>query len=96
MAMARPNGRVIFDNRIRGAKPMAYQTCHSNPLWQYETASGVLTTGHFAHFTDYGGTDVTYYFRSCETGELDLVSGARLKRAKRLWQPCGKSGNIPE
>jgi hypothetical protein len=71
---------------------MAYRTTHENPLWSYQDARGVEHLGHFATFTDFGGTDVTYYFRDCETGQLDLVSGSRLKKAQRIWHACGKKG----
>jgi hypothetical protein len=37
-------------------------------------------------FTDRGGTDVTYWFRDHVTGELSLVSGSRLKAARRIWE----------
>jgi hypothetical protein len=73
---------------------MTYQTTHENPLWSYFDGRGVERTGHFAHFTDRGGTDVTYYFRDCATGELSLVSGSRLKASKRLWHSCGKCGRV--
>ena len=71
-----------------------YPTFHENALWRYEDARGVVTLGHFAGFHDRGGTDVTYAFRACEDGELSLVSGARLKRATRLWHACGRAGQI--
>lgn len=72
-----------------------YTTTHENPLWTYADARGVSRKGHFAHFTDHGGTDVTYYFRDCETAELSLVSGSRLKAASRIWAKCGKCGLLP-
>jgi hypothetical protein len=52
--------------------------------WRYKDATGVEREGIFVHFTDFGGTDVTYYFRRADN-TLDLVSGSRLKAATRIW-----------
>ena len=49
-------------------------------LWRFEDATGVWRTGKMERFTDYGGTDVTYWFKTPD-GHLHLVSGARLKAA---------------
>ena len=49
-------------------------------LWRFEDATGVWRTGKFDRFTDYGGTDVTYWFRDLDN-RLHLVSGSRLKAA---------------
>ena len=49
-------------------------------LWRFEDAAGVWRTGKFDRFTDYGGTDVTYWFRDLDN-RLHLVSGSRLKAA---------------
>lgn len=73
---------------------MTYRTTHENALWEYEDARGMTQRGHFVHFTDHGGTDVTYFFRRCADGALDLVSGARLKAARRIWTKCEKRGEI--
>jgi hypothetical protein len=64
------------------------EVTHSNPLWHYEDARGIERVGHFEGFTDFGGTDVPYRFVDCRTGELSVVSGERLKRARRLFTPC--------
>jgi hypothetical protein len=56
----------------------------SGPKWAYQDAAGVDHIGYMERFNDYGGTDVTYWFRDRETGELSLCSGARLKAAKVL------------
>ena len=64
-------------------------------VWQYEDATGVTRKGAMIKFSDFGGTDVTYWFhRLDEEGKpivhdnggitLDLVSGARLKAATRI------------
>jgi hypothetical protein len=51
--------------------------------WRYTDAAGVDRTGAMEGFSDFGGTDVTYRFRQ-DNGALDLVSGSRLKAARRL------------
>ncbi len=56
----------------------------NNPRWKYQDGRGVWCEGQFVKFTDFGGTDVTYYFRR-DDGTLDLVSGSRLKAAQRIW-----------
>lgn len=56
------------------------------PRWEYEDAAGVPHVGYMQTFTDRGGTDVTYWFRDAVTGELSLVSGSRLKAARRIWE----------
>ena len=55
-----------------------------NPRWKYEDARGVLQEGEYQKCFDYGGTDITYMFKR-DDGGIDLVSGARLKRAERIW-----------
>lgn len=52
-------------------------------LWRFEDSAGVWRTGKMERFTDYGGTDVTYWFKDLD-GRLHLVSGARLKAAYTL------------
>jgi hypothetical protein len=54
------------------------------PKWEYQDAIGITHQGYLEKFTDRGGTDVTYWFRDHKTGALDLVSGSRLKAAKRI------------
>lgn len=64
-------------------------------VWEYQDARGVACRGVMRGHTDFGGTDVAYRFhRLDDTGRpitydnggiaLDLVSGARLKAAKRI------------
>ena len=67
---------------------------HEAALWEYQDARGATKRGHFAGFSDRGGTDQTYMFRGCDDGQLDLVSGSRLKAAKRIWKSCGKHGPL--
>jgi hypothetical protein len=59
----------------------------SNPprRWRYEDARGVKREGVFIDFADYGGTDVTYFFRR-DDGAVDLVSGSRLKLASPIYE----------
>ncbi len=49
-------------------------------LWRFEDSSGVWRTGKMERFSDFGGTDVTYWFKD-QDGRIHLVSGARLKAA---------------
>jgi hypothetical protein len=53
--------------------------------WKYPDGRGVMQTGTFVKFYDGGGTDVVYFFKRDKTEEIDLVSGARLLKAKRIW-----------
>jgi len=64
-------------------------------VWAYPDRADVTRYGVFARFSDFGGTDVSYYFHRLgddgrvieyENGGrcLDVVSGARLKTAKRV------------
>lgn len=68
-----------------------HEVIHTNPLWRYEDGRGVERTGHMERFSDRGHNDVSYYFRACDTGELSVVSGERLKRAQRIWSPCERA-----
>jgi hypothetical protein len=54
------------------------------PRWTWEDACGVRHEGYMQTFTDFGGTDVTYYMRRDPSGELDCVSGQRCKDMKRI------------
>ena len=64
-------------------------------IWEYTDRTGVIRRGHFVRHSDFGGTDVTYTFhRHDENGKpittatgriVDLVSGQRLKLARRIW-----------
>ena len=58
----------------------------AGPRWKYQDSRGVWQTGEFLKFSDRGGTDVTYFFKRDKTGETDVVSGSRLKKAKRIWK----------
>jgi hypothetical protein len=58
----------------------------SQPTWEFEDSTGVIRRGTMKTFTDYGGTDVTYHFICIETGRLHLISGSRLKNARRIWE----------
>jgi hypothetical protein len=49
--------------------------------WEYETSAGVTVRGRVEKTSDRGGTDVTYFMRRT-TGELDVLSGSRLKAAR--------------
>ena len=51
--------------------------------WEYRDATGTLRRGRFEGSSDRGGTDVTYFMRR-STGELDLLSGQRLREARTV------------
>lgn len=52
--------------------------------WEYEDARGRVHRGYVRQTFDRGGTDVTYQFEDEATGEISMVSGSLLKRAKVL------------
>lgn len=58
----------------------------ANPQWKYQDGRGVWQTGTFLRYSDFGGTDVIYHFKRDKTGEIDLVSGVKLKKARRIWE----------
>jgi hypothetical protein len=54
-------------------------------VWRYQDATGVERIGEMESFTTSGqGSDLTYVFRRLDNGRTDLVSGMRLKQAKRI------------
>lgn len=64
-------------------------------MWEYKDAVGVTRRGIFLGYSDFGGTDVSYRFHRLDENEqpirydnggihLDVVSGSRLKEAKRI------------
>lgn len=57
------------------------------PLHEYQDARGVVHLGYMERYFDYGGTDHVAYMRSYGTGELALVSGARLKKMRIVPKP---------
>jgi len=54
------------------------------PDWEYETAIGVPVRGTLDSVAEYQGGDVTYFFVREKTGQMDLVSGSQLKKARRI------------
>lgn len=70
--------------KIEPGSPEWLAAKSSGPKWKYEGARGVTHVGYLQKFSDFGGTDATYWFRDHLTGELDLVSGSRLKAARTL------------
>lgn len=69
---------------------------NGKPVWEYDDATGVRRRGLMVGYSDFGGTDVTYRFHRLDDANapvtypnggilLDLVSGARLKEARRIW-----------
>lgn len=73
---------AVFGARPRRKNP----TAKGGPIWEYETSAGKIVRGHIEKVSDKGGTDVTYFMRR-ESGELDVLSGARLKKSKVLRNP---------
>lgn len=64
-------------------------------IWEYQDATGKTRRGVMRGFSEFGGTDVTYRFhrldddwrpiRHANGGAcMDLVSGFRLKAAKKI------------
>ena len=47
--------------------------------WVYTDSRDVKKTGVVERTTDYGGSDVTYFFRG-DDGKLDVLHGAWLKQ----------------
>ncbi len=66
-----------------GVFAQAGHTKHlKNPqTWEYQDGRGVWQTGTMEKYLDHGGSDHTAFMRR-STGELDLVSGSRLKAMK--------------
>jgi hypothetical protein len=83
--------RTLLSPALRedAMQPMICTSIHHNLLWKYEDARGVAHVGHYVRHTDHGGTDITYFFEDCASGELTLVSGSRLRNAiPRVLVPC--------
>lgn len=72
------NGKRVIKESLEEGK--------GNPRWEYQDSRGVSQTGTVIKTVDKGGTDVTYMFKRDKTGETDVVSGSRLKKAKRIWK----------
>lgn len=61
----------------------------ANSKWEYLDGRGVKQTGELVKTIERQGTDVTYAFKNSKTGEVDLVSGSKLKSAKKLKEETG-------
>jgi hypothetical protein len=55
---------------------------HEPVLWAYKDATGVRRLGTVEAIVDFGGSDVSYHMR-CETGQIHIVSGARVASMER-------------
>ena len=53
------------------------------PKWTYKDKLGIEHIGYVERTADHGGTDVTYFFRDANNGQLSVLSGALLKQAVR-------------
>jgi hypothetical protein len=53
------------------------------PRWRYFDNAGIEREGIVRRFWDHGGTDVTYEFLA-DDGTVSILSGSRLKQAKRI------------
>lgn len=62
-------------------------------LWRFQDSAGIWRVGKMDRFTDYGGTDVTYWFRD-QHGNIHLVSGARLKAASPIPEDAANVWNV--
>lgn len=76
MQATRPKEIDYEENTVEAQGPMSQE-------WTYQDAAGRTHKGHMKQFFDHGGTDVTYQFIDKNTGEMSMVSGSRLKAAKR-------------
>ena len=52
--------------------------------WQYKDRAGVTRVGDLLKVSDQGETYVTYHFKRLSDGVVDLVSGTRLRDARRI------------
>lgn len=52
-------------------------------MWQYEDAVGIIREGRYVGSYNGQGSDVAYIFQR-EDGKQDVVSGKRLKEAKKI------------
>lgn len=60
------------------------------PIWEYQDATGVTRRGSLITTKDFGGSDISYHFSrispgNSDNGQLDIVSGARLKKMRRIF-----------
>lgn len=55
--------------------------------WRFLDQMGQWREGSFERFSDYGGTDVTYWFRDTTDNSLHLVSGQHLKQSYPIHNP---------
>lgn len=56
-------------------------------IWQYQDGAGNTVKGVYWGSKEVQGTDVTYFFRRLpfdDSGNIDVVSGQRLKNAVRV------------
>ena len=57
------------------------------PRWEYYDSRNLKHYGTLEEVSDNGhGTDVSYFFKDESSGELSVVSGSRLKKARRVWE----------
>ena len=54
-------------------------------FWRYEDRLGKEHKGFIRCINDFGGTDIAYTFEDSETGEVNVISGSLLKKARRIW-----------
>jgi hypothetical protein len=55
-------------------------------VWQFEDSTGKIRQGYMEGYSDFGGTDVPYYFRDVSDNSFHVVSGQRLKNAHPVRQ----------
>lgn len=68
-----------------------YEAKSSGPKWKYQDSRGIEHIGYMEKFFDKGGTDITYFMRDQETGELSVLSGSLVKRMARQNPRMGRS-----
>jgi len=55
------------------------------PLWRIVDSMGQERTARFVGYSDFGGTDVPYYFRDTTDDSFHIVSGQRLKQSHPIY-----------
>jgi hypothetical protein len=55
------------------------------PNWKIVDSTGQVRVARMVGFSDFGGTDVPYYFRDLTDDSFHVVSGERLKQSHPIY-----------